>query len=791
MRKNPEKEKTELSHRRIHHDARDTTHSPSHASAAAARAMPTSMLHDLDREEPLNFHDHFRACQILRRSPLVRSAYTRPAAKEEPTAIFAQRRAAGVPGGTTPALRERNSMAKHIAEAFGIIHPFLEGPSGLAPHVEEAIRFNASRSPREMQRLQTEAIRTLKFVSELQEPITKQLRRRMPPWVLSIAGDMDLGLMAAIGDAFPEWPHRSLVYDLVHGFVIVGQPVPDTGLFRPVDKPPTVDTAQVLAQNADEVRDVIERALRAANSKPDANRAVYEKTQQEVDKGLAIGPFSARDLNNEWGEGSWRPLTRFPVQQKGSIRPCDDAKRGLHNALMHLMETIQPTATADWAIRVVRFFASLNEDEARNLLFGTNDVADAYKVIPNGQPWFSTVAVVAPDSTDDSTSHLDVPMFYIIPGHNFGLASSVTNFNAVMEFHTFFSTIFLAAICDHFFDDVGNMARSQWEQDALMAFFELLGLPFAYKKWTPMGLLIKFLGTWTDLRELRVEGTMALLPDSDRMDDCLTIMTEAFVQARMAPRGAESLRGKLQFTLSSIFMKLGRTALPALTAHACQRSHTMSPAGLEALEFLIQVLIHLPPFETPARTPRSPQPLIWTDASFERRTADGAVVLAEPEPECYAGLGLVAWLPSRRAFVVASLVVSYDFLLRCFGEKIQYIGQLEAIAAAAAYWTIGEDDLTGSYPAHFIDNQGALAAIVRGDSSEASIAHLSHECALRHLHLRCTPWFEYVPSMANISDLPSRGKLAAVIRLLQDAFGTPVTTRAMSLPPEYHSMLEG
>ena len=42
---------------------------------------------------------------------------------------------------------------------------------------------------------------------------------------------------------------------------------------------------------------------------------------------------------------------------------------------------------------------------------------------------------------------------------------------------------------------------------------------------------------------------------------------------------------------------------------------------------------------------------------------------------------------------------------------------------------------------------------------------LAHECALQHLTLCCTPWFEYVPSAANISDLPSRGRLAATIRL--------------------------
>jgi hypothetical protein len=447
------------------------------------------MLYRLDRERPLDFADHFESTSILRRSHLLRPTYTRPSDKPDPHAMFAQRRPAGVPGGTKPWLRESNDMVRHIAEAFGIVHPFVNELSELPPHVEQAVRFNAKRSSETMQELQHDALCTLRYVSELQAPVTRQLVARMPPHVRALAGHMDLGLIAAIGDAFPEWPHRSLVYDLVHGFVIVGQPVPDTGLFRPVDRPPTVDPEATLATNADEVLDTARRALAAATRRKAEAAQLIAKTREEVGKGHAIGPFSARQLDGVWGAGGWRPMGRFPVVQKGSLRPCDDAKKSLTNALMHLLETIAPSATNDWMLRVVRLFASINESEARELLFGTNDVAAAYKVIPNGQPWFSTVCAADPETADaDAADPLGADLFYIIPGHNFGLASSVTNFNSVMAFATFFSTVFLAAICDHFFDDVGSAGRDQAEQDALMLFFARLGLPFSRKKWTPLGL---------------------------------------------------------------------------------------------------------------------------------------------------------------------------------------------------------------------------------------------------------------------------------------------------------------
>jgi hypothetical protein len=126
--------------------------------------------------------------------------------------------------------------------------------------------------------------------------------------------------------------------------------------------------------------------------------------------------------------------------------------------------------------------------------------------------------------------------------------------------------------------------------------------------------------------------------------------------------------------------------------------------------------------------------------------------------------------------------LSFEFLLRNFGDKIQYIGQLEQAIAAAVYWTF-DAELEDTCPAHFIDNQGALGALVRGDSSDGPMAALAHECALQHLLLRCTPWFEYVPSAANISDIPSRGRLAAVVRMLTEAFGLPVRVRDITLPP--------
>ena len=93
--------------------------------------------------------------------------------------------------------------------------------------------------------------------------------------------------------------------------------------------------------------------------------------------------------------------------------------------------------------------------------------------------------------------------------------------------------------------------------------------------------------------------------------------------------------------------------------------------------------------------------------------------------------------------------------LRRFAVRKQYIGQLETLAAAAAYFTLGHI-LVDRHVIHFIDNVGALSALGKGYTTDIDSARLSHAFHLLNARLRVSVWFNYVASGANISDLPSR-----------------------------------
>ena len=88
-------------------------------------------------------------------------------------------------------------------------------------------------------------------------------------------------------------------------------------------------------------------------------------------------------------------------------------------------------------------------------------------------------------------------------------------------------------------------------------------------------------------------------------------------------------------------------------------------------------------------------------------------------------------------------------------DRKTYIAELEALAAISVYTTY-PDLFKGRKVNHFIDNTVALSALVHGYSGKPDLAKSVNVFYLQMLSLRASVYFEYVPSKANIADLPSR-----------------------------------
>ena len=88
--------------------------------------------------------------------------------------------------------------------------------------------------------------------------------------------------------------------------------------------------------------------------------------------------------------------------------------------------------------------------------------------------------------------------------------------------------------------------------------------------------------------------------------------------------------------------------------------------------------------------------------------------------------------------------------------KYRFLAELEALAAIAAYSTYPKV-IAGRKVIHFVDNPVALSALVHGYAKKPELAKSVNVFYLQMIALRARIFFsEYVPSKANIADLPSR-----------------------------------
>ena len=154
----------------------------------------------------------------------------------------------------------------------------------------------------------------LRHVSQLLEPLTVALAARMSENATVIARAMMLNIMRRtqpaarledVGDALyaphfglwcamldaMRWPQRNLVASMLHGFRSVGD-LPDSGIWRPVDRPASVSFAEFTETNASWVYACRARLLSAGTKDSERLAACWERTLEERDSGLIQGPFT-------------------------------------------------------------------------------------------------------------------------------------------------------------------------------------------------------------------------------------------------------------------------------------------------------------------------------------------------------------------------------------------------------------------------------------------------------------------------------------------------------------------
>ena len=102
------------------------------------------------------------------------------------------------------------------------------------------------------------------------------------------------------------------------------------------------------------------------------------------------------------------------------------------------------------------------------------------------------------------------------------------------------------------------------------------------------------------------------------------------------------------------------------------------------------------------------------------------------------------------------------------------------------------DLFAGRRAIHFIDNTVALAALVHGYAGKPDLAKIVNVFYLQAAALRTSVYLDWVPSKANIADLPSREALLELSFELRGLGWSPADIHELRVPSvgEWHSPLE-
>ncbi len=213
-------------------------------------------------------------------------------------------------------------------------------------------------------------------------PLAEQLKQLQPPTVRSVAGDMNLALVAVLLIIL-QWPDIDLVKDYVRGFNVIGE-VQASGVY-PINPRQEGRVAGDLLEGAKEYVDEITKSLRKTR---DSEFLVAECLKDE-ERHMGDRLRTLQEMNERWGEGQWRPLPRFlVVQGNGKKRACDDGLRAGHNEATVVLDKLVLCSASQPGICAKALLAaatSIGADlAAENILVesGTDDLPDAYRHVP-------------------------------------------------------------------------------------------------------------------------------------------------------------------------------------------------------------------------------------------------------------------------------------------------------------------------------------------------------------------------------------------------------------------------
>ena len=611
-----------------------------------------------------------------------------------------------------------------LKESWTFLHPNA-GPPRVDPVVEDTLKRLATMSPKEVAAFRTKQrvwIEGLASALQAQrDNIAQQADHHTRPLVSALHGPLLKALLEHYGYDDPG------AADLLsHGAEVAGwlEGRPAWPLHHKAETPRELE--RVIAAS------VSERAAFTASVRPSPHdKILWEASCKDRDDGRMLGPFSSCDaVAAALGTPRFVLNRRFGVVQPGKVRPCDDARSSGANTATGQRRKVT-LSSIDRIAAQCRVAAGLFPGQ--RLLLWKRDHESAYRQVPL-TPGARRLAVVA--FCHPETGAVTYWIHLCLP---FGLTAAVIAYNRVSQAVTWLANKALLIPCDSFFDDFWNVGPES-DSDSSFEYFgflnEILGLVLKIGKDLRPSVEGEVLGHGIKL------GTppFFFFPTESRVRKINFTILEALSGDTLRPTEASSLAGKLQFTTTALYGKVGRAACKPLyaRAHSSHRRFNLSPTLRAALLWLLRSISWAPRRSIRLTDQSRPQVRALVDASSSKGHG--------------GWLGVILSLPGASWCTTWKMPAEVLQILKPRGNYIQF---LEMASAILLFDTFG-DLLKGADLVLYCDNTAQEGALTKGFSTAwdmAVVAGVFWELAGRS---DCDVWIERVPSELNLADCPSR-----------------------------------
>ena len=471
---------------------------------------------------------------------------------------------------------------------------------------------------------------------------------------------------------------------------------------------------------------------------PALDAASWKKTKKEFQDGALIGPF---DHPWQLPDLSYRLLPRFPIwEQHGgasepSCRNIDDCLQGGQNDSVGLQYTNRPADQDAWAALNRGMQERFPE---QNLAGLTSDFKGAYKQ-DTADPHQATLFAVT--TWDDERK---MKVIGLAVAQLFGGSSAPLNFTRIPDWCCHMMAFFFTMAMVHCVDDMLSTERLSTIHSGFCAWrmlADLCGWDVPDEKSPPPSVHVRALGAMTDYTSLPT----TIKVTEERELGLFNMLHTMKTTRRLLSGVAGQFFGKAGFANSQRYGKYGRAKLRPFSRRQRECGRSGLNIQLEAaIDWWMKSLFNAPPREIP----------------LNLSSMDTVVTYSDGEGSD-AGVGVAIWstrLPQMRPQAGFTFVPDPIRRLWAYQKDSDVdILEVEAIGPLILLenW---KDVLQHCLWVHYIDNNGALAALINGSSSVLQADLIVGETWARVARQKVLPWFDRVDTKANPVDGISRQK---------------------------------